>query len=85
MKFPPRKPVPFNVKNLCLIRTLNVVEFDSGGNGHIRQLPVGTAFTITGLSSLAGLIEILHHGEVCHAFEKDVRDRSDTTALGVTA
>jgi hypothetical protein len=75
---PENSRCPLDVQQLYLIRTLSVVKFDAGGKGHIDQLPIGTMLTISGRSSLPGFIEIVHDGEVCHSFEKDFRDRSQS-------
>ena len=68
-----------DVQELYLIRTLSVVGYDAGGKGYIHQLPTGTMLTITGRGSLPGFVEIVHDGEVCHTFEKDFRDRSQSS------
>jgi hypothetical protein len=73
-----------DAQEFCLIRTLTVVGFDKGGRGHIHHLPRGTVLIITGRSSLPGFIEILRNDQVCHAFENDLQDRSQSAerALG---
>ena len=68
-----------DVQELYLIRTLSVVGFDAGGKGKIHQLPIGATLTITGRDSLPGFVEIVHDGEVCHTFEKDLQDRSQSS------
>jgi len=63
-----------------LISSLIAIRFDERGRGNIDHLPIGALLTLTGRSSLPGFIEILHADGVCHAFEKDFRDRSSQAA-----